>query len=442
MKGFFIWTKAPALLYALPYLLGVLFSLCSAWALLPLPFLIATKPEKTPHLVILFLLPLYITQNFYTQPNEGTFKISSVRHEYGWIYRGKLKGYPCSLFSKQPLDASCHYHVTGAWSAKNRFKPDSIERIDKSFSLAKWRYESKRAVVKAVHALFRHERAACFMSGLLTGELEDLQMRLEFTELGLMHLLAISGFHFGVLVFLIHSVIGRFLPRKIECAFLMGLMTFYALFIGSSPSLFRAWIFMMVYLGGEFLEKRPCALNTLGVALLMSLLADPFSALTVGFQLSFMATAGLLLLMRPIEKALRYLLPKPTLYEISHQHFLIQTGYLLTAFFREIAALTLSVNIALLPLLLYHFHVFYPIGLLFNLFFPFFTTVALALLPLYPISDLFTEGILHLTERSYKALYIESMPLWVMVSLITLIGLAALCIEERRLFLRRRSHGF
>ncbi len=442
MKSFFIWNRAPALQIALPYLCGTLFSLCSAWALMPLPFLIATRAKSTPLFVFLFLLPLFVTQNFYKKVEEGTFRIQSIHYNYSWIYRGKLGGNNCTISVKEPLNASHHYHVVGSWKSNTSFKPTTLEPIERSFSLANWRYESKQAVIQKIHRLFAHKRSATFIAGLLTGELEDLEMRLAFSDLGLLHLLAISGFHFGILVFLLHHVLSHILPRKIEIVVLMVLMTLYALFIGNTPSLLRAWIFMMVYLGGELLEKKPYALNTLGVALFVALLIDPYSSLTVGFQLSFMATAGLLIFMRPIEQALCYLLPKPTLFEVTRHNYLIQAGYLLTAFFRELAALTLGVNIALLPLLLYHFHTFSPIGLIYNLFFPFLTSVALALLPLFPIADYFTEAILGLTEHSYGALYIEQMPLWLMTSLVTLIGIIGLCIEEWRSFLHRRSLGF
>ncbi|MCH9609387.1 MAG: hypothetical protein S4CHLAM45_05280 [Chlamydiales bacterium] len=430
MKTFFLWHKTPALLYGLTYLLGTLFALCSPWALFPLPFLIGTIPKKLPHLVFLFLLPLPLIQNGFQKQEEGTFKISSIKHNFSWTYSGKLNHVPCYITTKKPLDGRHHHIVKGKWTTDKTFKAEEISPLMHTFSLAKWRYDSKKRIKQTVQKLFRYQRSATFISALLTGELNDLEMKKEFSQLGLLHLLAISGFHFGLLVFLLHFLLNKILPPKIETIVTALLMTLFALFIGNSPSVQRAWIFMMIYLGGEFLEKKTYALNTLGAALWIGLLLDPFSCLSIGFQLSFLATGGLLLFYRPIDRLLQIFFPKPTLYEASCHSFFWQIGYLFTAFFRELSALTLAVNLTILPLLLYHFHLFHPIGLLFNLFFPFLTAIALSLLPLYPITDLLTHWMLKLTTHNYGGIYIEEMPLWLMVVCVTLIGAVGLTLQE------------
>lgn len=442
MKSFSLWNSAPALLYALAYLFGTLFALCSAWALLPFLLLIATKPQQMPILVALFLLPMPLTEHAYQQVDEGRFKISSYDYNYTWVYRGKLGARQCTITSKKRLAADCHYHVKGKWKSETFFIANEITPIAKSFSLAKWRHEKKRSITHFLKNHLQSERATNFYAGLLTGKLDDDEMRKEFAEVGLLHLLAISGFHFGVIIFLLHTCLKWILPRKVELILVICLMSFYALFIGNTPSLFRAWIFMMIYLGGQLMEKKSCALNVLGSALFISVLLNPYAVRSIGFQLSFLATGGLLLFYGPVEKGLRWLFPKPMLFTLFKQHPLIQVGYLLTAFFRELFAVTLAVHLVLLPLLLYQFHVLYPIGLIFNIFFPFLTAVALALLPIYPVADTYTHLILKLTERSYTPIYIEDMSIGWMTLSVSLICLGGVCIEERRLFLRRQSLGF
>ena len=383
-----------------------------------------------------------LTQHFYQQVDEGCFKINSYDYNFTWIYKGKLRSRTCYLTSKKQLEANCHYNVQGKWKNELFFVPSKITPVVKSFSLAKWRYEKKHSLTRFIKSHFKSESAAHFYAGLLTGKLDDEQMRKEFTEVGLLHLLAISGFHFGVIIFLLHKCLSWILSRKIELIIVICVMTLYALFIGNTPSLQRAWIFMMIYLGGQLIEKQTTTLNIFGSALFISLLLDPYSVRSVGFQLSFLATGGLLLFYAPIEKCLRFLFPKPSLFTLSKQRCWIQVGYLLTAFFRELFALTLAVNLVLLPLLLYQFHVFYPIGIIFNLFFPFLTAVALALLPFFPIANGYTDLILKLTERSYKPIYIENMEIGWMTISVSLVCLVGICIEERRLFLHQRSLGF
>lgn len=83
-------------------------------------------------------------------------------------------------------------------------------------TLATLRYQAKTAVKEFIDRHFLHPRAAHFLSGMITGELEDLLLLNEFSLLGLSHLMAISGLHFSLLLLAFHFLLRLFLPYKWE----------------------------------------------------------------------------------------------------------------------------------------------------------------------------------------------------------------------------------
>lgn len=84
----------------------------------------------------------------------------------------------------------------------------------------------------------------------------------------------------------------------------MGFVLFFMGLAGFSPSVTRAGIMMLLYLGGFLLRREPDSLNSLGLAALVILFANPFAAADLGMLLSFSATAGILLLQKPFARVL------------------------------------------------------------------------------------------------------------------------------------------
>jgi competence protein ComEC len=120
---------------------------------------------------------------------------------------------------------------------------------------------------------------------------------------------------------------------------------FYAVFVGGDVPVVRASLMAAVLLGGRALDLDADLANLLGLAALVLLVHRPSNINDVGFQLSFGATLGLLLL----TPALSTGLPRLPL-----------------GIERALAA-SLAAQAALLPLLALHFHRIAPAGLVLNL---------------------------------------------------------------------------
>ena len=131
-----------------------------------------------------------------------------------------------------------------------------------------------------------------------SGMTRDLRRR--FSTAGVAHLLAVSGFHVGLVSGALALLLG-FLPPTTPCRlFRCGLMILvawaYAAVSGLSAPAVRAATMITIYLIGVALRRTPDPYNTLAAAALLMLFVDPFSLFDVGFQLTFAAVLFILLL--------------------------------------------------------------------------------------------------------------------------------------------------
>lgn len=113
---------------------------------------------------------------------------------------------------------------------------------------------------------------------------------------GLFHLLAISGAHIAVLSLLFFSLL-KFMriPERTVYLIVMALLIFYALLVEGRPSVIRATVVMLFFLGGRLLWRDVQLLNTLSISAFILLILYPFDLFALGFQLTFAATFAIVL---------------------------------------------------------------------------------------------------------------------------------------------------
>ena len=137
-----------------------------------------------------------------------------------------------------------------------------------------------------------------FKSGIST---ETTRM---FRALGVSHLLAVSGLHTALLAQAMLALL-RFLktPRKTASLLTAGFVLLFVALTGFTPSAVRAGVMSMVMLLGLLFGREPDSLNSLGLALLVIALPNPYAACDVGLLLSAAATFGILVLHPPMKRA-------------------------------------------------------------------------------------------------------------------------------------------
>lgn len=161
-----------------------------------------------------------------------------------------------------------------------------------------WIYRLKNHLASRLAAVLKESEAA-FAGALLLGDRAHLDpsFKQALVRTGTMHLFAISGLHVGLVSFFIYQLLQ--LLRVRECPKVLMMMLFlwvYCLLAGANPPVLRATIMTSVFLLGRLLYRSSSVLNTLGLAGFLILFWNPLQLEAAGFQLSFLAVAGMVIL--------------------------------------------------------------------------------------------------------------------------------------------------
>ena len=143
---------------------------------------------------------------------------------------------------------------------------------------------------------------------LLLGVREGLEEEtgLDFRITGIAHVLAVSGLHVGLLaLFLLGLMKPLRLPPFIRLLVTALLLLMYCALLGFRPSVVRASILFVLFLTARVFRRQVDPLTSLAAAFLLILLLRPLDILDLGFQLSFLAVAGIITLGDRVDSWLR-----------------------------------------------------------------------------------------------------------------------------------------
>lgn len=180
------------------------------------------------------------------------------------------------------------------------------------------------------------------------------ELRQKYVAAGAMHILCVSGLHVGV-IFMVFSYMLAFLDDRkkwqhvLKHILLLLMIWFYALLAGLAPSILRATIMLSFVIVGNIINRKGVLLNSLAASAFILLCINPANLFDVGFQLSYVAVVGIVVLQKPI---LNVLYSK---YKVVNKIW-------------EITSVTIAAQIATAPFTIYYFHQFPIYFWLSNLF--------------------------------------------------------------------------
>lgn len=152
---------------------------------------------------------------------------------------------------------------------------------------------------------------------------------------GVAHILSVSGLHVGLWFMIIDKPFRSLPVSPIVRFFILALfLSGYALLTGLKTSVLRAVIMLLVLQGGKVVKRKPDPLTSVSIAAIIILLINPLDLFSAGFQLSFCAVLGLILLPPVFGK----ILPRKPAFAI------------------ETMKVTLSAQLGALPPMAYWFH--------------------------------------------------------------------------------------
>jgi competence protein ComEC len=160
----------------------------------------------------------------------------------------------------------------------------------------------RRKTSDTIFALYPQPESG-LLAGILLGNDNDLPESLNraYRDTGTAHIIAISGFNMVMLTRLMTLLFSKLLDKKRTMLLTAIVLIVYSLFIGNSPSVWRAAVMAIFAFGGELIGRRHAGLNGLGLTAGLMMIQNPSLPWDASFQLSFLATLGMLLFAAPMQ---------------------------------------------------------------------------------------------------------------------------------------------
>lgn len=206
----------------------------------------------------------------------------------------------------------------------------------------------RQRIINSYQIFLPEDRANLLGSMVLDRRAVNLDPKIyaHWVKAGLAHTVAASGFHVSLLLGFVTWLLQR---KEVKYQFIFGvsILLFYVFLTGGQPSILRAVLMGIGSLTALLLGRKTKPLSLLLLSGTLLLIYQPLWIWDLGFQLSFLATFGLLTTLKPIEKYLEFLPPN----------------------LATTIAIPLAASLWTLPLLAYQFNVIATYSLPLNILF-------------------------------------------------------------------------
>ena len=180
---------------------------------------------------------------------------------------------------------------------------------------------------------------------LLIGYKNDLdkEMVQAYSNTGVVHIIAISGLHLGLIYMVLFWLLER-MPlikrnRFVKAIILLICLWVFSLMTGASASVLRSAVMFTCIIVGNMLNRKSSIYNSLAASAFLLLCYNPYFLWDVGFQLSYFAIIGIIWLQKPIQQL------------ISLNNYVLRKIW-------EMTSITIAAQIITFPICLFYFHQF------------------------------------------------------------------------------------
>ena len=280
----------------------------------------------------------------------------------GDIISGKTKISNINIIEDNSVNIN-YYHDDIRYYCSLSFKNISIENNNPSV-IEKLKTTTKDNLTKHMG-----EEVGGISYAVLFGDksLIDYQTSTTFRESGISHILAVSGLHVGFLFAILYFFLNKLpLNRWLKFLALFIFLFGFCFVCEFSPSVVRASIMCLCLVLTRLLGKQYDGLSGISLAFIIIVLFRPLFIYDVGFQMSFGAVLGSILILKVID---RFDLKNKTLKNIVSGvsiSIATQIGILpiIANSFGYLATYSVLINIVVIPI----FAIFYPLLCIINLF--------------------------------------------------------------------------
>ncbi len=192
-------------------------------------------------------------------------------------------------------------------------------------------------------------KTAGLLIALLTGDKDNCpeDVYLNFKRSGVAHIMAVSGLHLTIWITIL-SFCFRYIKtmKKLQYAVMLLVVIFIVYIADFSASVCRAAIMITVYLLGRMSGKEADSLNSLGLALICILSANPYAIYSVSFQLSFACVFSIIVIGIPLTDKAEEAISRILKYKILKK---------VASSISDIIIISLTVSTFTFPICAYHF---------------------------------------------------------------------------------------
>lgn len=299
------------------------------------------------------------TKTFTVETEEMSIKVSTDRYsDYQYGERLRLNGKLSTPFNfksngGRTFDYIDYLLKDGIYFEMKKPKIEILEGEGGSV-ISKNLFGLKQGFLRNLKKVLGEPHAA-LAGGLVVGEKSALGKELidDFRKAGLIHIVVLSGYNITIVADSIRRILS-FLPRNLGIILGgLGILAF-GILVGGGATVVRSCIMAIIALIATLLRKDYNVGRALFVAAALMLIQNPLILLyDPSFQLSFLATLGLILLSSPIEKRLGFITEKFGIRGLFASTFATQifvSPYILYMM-GQLSIIGIVVNILVLPII-------------------------------------------------------------------------------------------
>lgn len=320
---------------------------------------VVKAPEVRDHYVNLTLSTELLENKEGQRPVEGLVLVRAPRYpQYAYGDRLRIIGIP----ETPPVFSDFSYRdYLARQGIHSLIRRPHIELIERNQGHPFWAAMlAFKGHASATINRILAEPYASLLNGILLGIETGIPRELydQFNLTGTSHIIVISGSNIAVIAGLFLLLGQKLVGKRVAPPLAIAGIIIYTLLVGADAAVSRAAVMGAVWVLAIWLGRPGLALNSLFASALVLTAINPLTLEDAGFQLSFMATLGLIILVPPLERV--------AFGWLQRRLDRAQVG-LAMALLSELLIVTLAAQIATAPLIVYHFGRLSLVSLLSNL---------------------------------------------------------------------------
>ncbi len=231
---------------------------------------------------------------------------------------------------------------------------DYVTAGHETTTVRQWLYRLREHLLSVIRKFVPGNSEAGLAEALLIGYKEDINKNLlqTYSNTGVVHVIAISGLHLGLIYLLLYWLCKPVEKTKwgrwLNPVFVLSGLWIFTLLAGSSPSVVRAAVMFTCLIAGRSLSRSIPTGNSLAASAFLLLCYNPYWLADTGFQLSYAALLSIILFNKPV-------------------YNLFTCNNKLVDYIWKACSVTIAAQVLTAPLIIFYFHQFPLLFLFANL---------------------------------------------------------------------------